>query len=189
MTIFFTADEHYGHTNKVGGIIKFCNRPFDNITDHDRTTISNHNEVVGPNDTVIHGGDFSWKSVNRTIEIIEQLNGKHIMLKGSHDKAITKIARRQPDLFEYAGYMYELVVHNKYHVTVCHYCMRTWPKSHYNSWHCFAHSHGRLEAIGKQHDIGVDNNNYYPISFEQLKEIMEARPDNPNLVRDKRKPR
>lgn len=176
--IFFVADEHYGH----GNIIKFCDRPFDNIMDHDETMISNHNEVIGPNDTVIHGGDTSWRSVDRTIEIIKRLDGKHIMLKGSHDKVIEKISRREPNLFEYAGYMYELVAHNKYHITVCHYCMRTWPRSHYNSWHCFAHSHCKLNPIGKSHDIGVDCNNFYPISFDQLKDIMDTKPDNPNYV-------
>ncbi len=181
--IFITGDEHYGHTNKVGGIIKYCNRPFDNIIDHDETMISNHNEVVGPGDTVIHNGDFSWRSVSRTVEIIKQLNGKHIMIKGSHDKVMEKVARRYPDLIEYVGYgsafgSYELVVHNKYHIIVCHYNMRVWPRSHYNSWHCFAHSHCGLDPVGKSHDVGVDCNNFYPISFDQLKDIMDTKPDN-----------
>jgi len=47
----------------------------------------------------------------------------------------------------------------------------------------FAHSHGRLEPVGKSWDIGVDNNGYYPVSMDELVEIMEKRPDNPNLVK------
>jgi calcineurin-like phosphoesterase family protein len=61
--------------------------------------------------------------------------------------------------------------------------MRTWARSHYNSWQLYGHSHGKLEPIGKQWDIGVDNNNYYPVSFDQITEIMKTRPDNPNLIK------
>ncbi len=66
-------------------------------------------------------------------------------------------------------------------ITMCHYCMRVWHLSHYNSWHVFGHSHGRLEAIGKSFDVGVDCNNFKPISWEELKIIMNKRPDNFNL--------
>lgn len=44
-------------------------------------------------------------------------------------------------------------------------------------------SHGELEPIGKSWDVGVDNNDYYPVSFNQLQKIMESRPDNPNLIK------
>jgi len=67
-------------------------------------------------------------------------------------------------------------------VVVCHYAMRVWPKSHYNSWQLYGHSHGRLGGIGKQYDIGVDNNNFYPVSFNEICEIMQNKPDNSNLV-------
>jgi calcineurin-like phosphoesterase family protein len=70
-------------------------------------------------------------------------------------------------------------------IIVDHYAMRRWSRSHYNSWQLFGHSHGKLEPSGKQWDIGVDNNNFYPVSFNQLKKIMKERPDNENLVRTK----
>jgi len=186
--IFFTGDEHYGHTSRAGGIIKYCDRPFDNIVDHDEAIISNLNEVVDPRDTVIHNGDFSWRSVNRTIEIIKRLNGIHIFvvaLRGGHDKVIRKISRRYPDLSECIPYIYELTLYNKYHITICHYKMEVWPRSHYNSWHCFAHSHCKLRSTGKSHDIGVDCNNFYPLSFDQLKDIMDAKPDNFNYIKNR----
>lgn len=43
--------------------------------------------------------------------------------------------------------------------------------------------YGRLQPVGKQHDIGVDNNTFYPVSAERIVEIMKDRPDNPNLIR------
>jgi len=45
------------------------------------------------------------------------------------------------------------------------------------------HSHGGLNPIGKQYDIGVDNNNFYPISYEQLRIIMKDKPDNFNYIK------
>jgi calcineurin-like phosphoesterase family protein len=65
--------------------------------------------------------------------------------------------------------------------------MAAWPRSHYNSWQLFGHSHGKRWTQGKQHDVGVDNNNYYPVSFDRIVEIMKERPDNPNYttLRDK----
>lgn len=186
--IFFTADEHYFHASRSGGIIEYCNRPFKDINEMHEGLISNHNEVVKGNDTVIHAGDFSMRNVDRTAEIIERLNGKHIFivsLKGGHDRVIRKISNRHPNMFELIPYVYELILHNKYHVTICHYCMRTWPRSHYNTWHLFAHSHCRLEAIGKSHDIGVDCNNYYPLSEDQIIDIMNDRPDNPGYIKSR----
>jgi len=183
--IFFDGDQHYGHRSKSGGIIAYCNRPFVDLEEMRETLIANSNEVICPKDTVIHASDFSMGPVEETVEIIKRLNGKHIFLvslKGGHDKVIRKISRKYPGLFECVPYIHELVLHNKYHIVVCHYCMRTWPRSHYNSWHLFAHSHCRLEPIGKSHDIGVDCNNFYPYSSDQIMKIMDEKPDNPNYV-------
>jgi calcineurin-like phosphoesterase family protein len=68
------------------------------------------------------------------------------------------------------------------YIVLCHYAMRVWPRSHYNSIQLHGHSHGRLLPIGKQWDVGVDNNNYHPVPFDQIIEIMSVREDNFNLV-------
>jgi calcineurin-like phosphoesterase family protein len=71
------------------------------------------------------------------------------------------------------------------YVVACHYAMKVWPRSHYNSWQLFDHSHGTLEPIGKQWDVGVDDNNLSPVSFEELRAVMRTRPDNADLVRNR----
>ena len=58
---FFTADEHYGHTN----IIKYCRRPFSTVQDMDRELVRRHNEVVKDSDTVIHAGDFTLQNYTK----------------------------------------------------------------------------------------------------------------------------
>ena len=80
---FFTADEHYGHKN----IIDYCNRPFSSIEEMDEELIARHNEIVGPNDIVIHVGDFTLMDQERSVhaDYIRKLVGQHIFLQGSHD--------------------------------------------------------------------------------------------------------
>ncbi|MGD8799649.1 MAG: hypothetical protein PVJ44_14050 [Desulfobacterales bacterium] len=167
---FFTADEHFGHAN----MIKYCNRPFTSVDEMDAGIIQRHNEIVGPKDVVIHAGDFTLSKKPFAENYIRQLNGTHIFLKGSHDywmkKSATAIWEREMEGF---------------YVVVCHFAMRVWPRSHYNSWQLYGHSHGKLTPIGKQWDIGVDNNDFYPVSFNKVREIMQNRPDNPNFVGNK----
>jgi calcineurin-like phosphoesterase family protein len=46
--------------------------------------------------------------------------------------------------------------------------MRSWPLSHYASWHLFGHHHGRLESYGLSFDCGTDTNNFYPYSLDDV---------------------
>jgi calcineurin-like phosphoesterase family protein len=164
---FFTADEHYGHKN----ILRYCRRPFASAEEMGQELIRRHNEVVGADDTVIHAGDFTLLKKTEAEKYLRQLRGHHCFLRGSHDRWLGKAAPA----------MLELTIEGQC-IVVCHYAMRVWPRSHYNSWQLFGHSHGKLDPVGKQWDIGVDNNNFYPVSFEQLRAIMLSRPDNPNLI-------
>ena len=166
--LFFTADEHYGHKN----IIKYCNRPFKTTEEMDDEIIKRHNEVVNNDDVVVHGGDFTLKGSNQAKEYISKLKGKHIFLMGSHDKWLLDTDYK---------YIWRKRIDNQL-IVVCHYAFRVWEQSHYNSWNLFGHSHSKLESQGKQHDIGVDNNDFYPISFYNLKGIMKNKPDNSNVI-------
>ena len=165
---FFTADEHYGHRN----IIKYCNRPFKSVEEMDSEIIRRHNEKVSKNDTTIHAGDFTLsKDRAKAQDYVKRLNGNHVFLRGSHDYWLDN---RYHEIWERTI--------GDTHLVVCHYAMRTWARSHYKSWMLYGHSHGTLDPIGKQHDVGVDNNGFYPVSFEEIKAVMGDRPDNPNFI-------
>ena len=69
--IYFTSDHHFGHAN----IIRFCNRPFATVEEMDAELIRRHNEVVGPQDIVVHAGDFAYRSARPPQSYLEQLNG------------------------------------------------------------------------------------------------------------------
>lgn len=142
--------------------------------------IYRHNSIVKEKDITIHAGDFMlMKDKIAAEKIIKRLNGKHIFLMGSHDEWLKNNPRN-------AGYILEQNF-NGHFIVICHYAMRTWHRSHYNSWHLYAHSHGHLPSIGKSMDIGVDCNNYYPFSLDQIISLMEVKEDNPNLVVNSKK--
>lgn len=175
MTHWFTADQHFWH----GNILKFEHgqdhhaRPFGDLEEMHEALVVNHNSVVRPGDTVVHVGDFSFGSKEMSMGVFRELNGSHVIVQGSHDKWLGKLPRGAGAV-RYAGQIWTGMVEEQ-QVVACHYAMRVWPGSHYGSWLVYAHSHGRLPPLGKSHDVGVDNNGYFPVSFGQLREIMEGR--------------
>ena len=148
-----TGDEHYGHYE----IINRCERPFSSLQEMEKELINRHNEVVSKNDRVIHIGDFSFYGKDNTNKIISMLNGHHTFLKGDHDK---KWLKGHPELREFKI--------NRVSVICFHWPMLSWPKSFYGSIHLFAHCHGNLTHDKKAMDIGVDTNNFYPYSSQQI---------------------
>jgi len=160
MKYFFVSDEHYGHTK----ILKYCNRPFKDIKEMDDELIKRHNSLVSVEDVVIHAGDFTLRSKREAENYIRRLNGKHIFFKGSHDywnKNLPSVWEKEIDGI---------------YIVVCHYALRVWPRSHYGSINLYGHSHGNLEPFENQWDVGVDNNNFYPISLEDiLKKIKNSK--------------
>ena len=78
---FFTSDLHWGHKN----IIKFCNRPFKNVHDMNRSLVKNWNSVVTNNDTVYVIGDVFVCNPSTAAKYIKKLNGRKILIKGNHD--------------------------------------------------------------------------------------------------------
>jgi len=160
--IFFTADTHFDHAN----IIKYSNRPYRNVNEMNESIINNWNSIVKPEDTVYHLGDFSFGNPRK---FIDRLNGKILFIKGSHDKYIEAPYLRiiNPDgLKDEYG--------NSRYITLCHYSMRSWDKSHYASWCLFGHHHGSLEPYGLSFDVGVDCWNFFPVSLEQIDKKMST---------------
>lgn len=83
MTIFFTADTHFGHYN----IIKHCNRPFTDSREMDAELIKRWNETVSAEDIVWHLGDLSLSTnLAYLTPIMQQLNGRKRLIYGNHDR-------------------------------------------------------------------------------------------------------
>jgi len=167
---FFTADEHFGHTN----IIKYTNRPFSNVDEMNHTIISKNNEVVTNSDVVIHVGDFTLASKDFAATMIKQLNGQHIFIDGNHDYWLGGKSKQ----------VWEKTIKGQ-HIVCCHFPMYSWPRSHFGSWLCYGHHHGNFSVPCKAVDVGVDTNNFYPYSFEQLSKVMGEKPITPGTITKK----
>lgn len=78
---FFTSDTHFGHKK----VIEFCKRPFRDTQEMEETIIKNWNSIVKPNDLVFHLGDVFFCGKTKAKEIMDQLNGRKILIRGNHD--------------------------------------------------------------------------------------------------------
>lgn len=163
--IYFTSDTHFSHRN----ILKYCNRPFTSIEEHDETLITNWNSVVTTKDTVYHLGDFGFGSSKKLYELSLQLNGTIYLIQGNHDRATVKSPCK--DRFEWIKDLHKLTCQEKgntYQFILCHYAMRSWNKSYWGVPHLYGHSHGTLPFYKNSLDVGVDCNNFYPVNIKQV---------------------
>jgi len=160
---FFTADQHFGHKN----ILRYCNRPWDNINDHDLALVDLHNSCVKPDDLVYYLGDFALCAQGYIQGALQRLNGRKVLIRGNHDKPI------KGHLTQYFEeiYDYKKIVVEGQHIVLFHYPIANWHMKHYGAWHLHGHSHGNFPSSVPQQmvDVGVDMWDYKPVSFEQLK--------------------
>ena len=177
--IWFTSDLHFNHAN----IIKFCNRPWKTTEEMDEALISNWNSVVKPNDLIFDLGDFAFADRDKWIKLLEQLNGKHYLILGNHD-IIRWPGNKILPLFERVEYQLTLKIDGR-KVYLNHYPFLCYGGIYRDStskvYQLFGHVHSGPNCSGLdydrlinlfpyQYDVGVDNNNYTPISWEQVKD-------------------
>lgn len=164
MTIFFISDTHFDHTN----IIRFCNRPFQDVEEMNEKIIEDWNSVVSKNDEVWHLGDFSFsKDEERIKKHFDALNGKKSLLEGNHDHKETKNLpwAKVSRLFT--------MRHNKQSFVLCHYPMWAWDRQNQGSIHLYGHVHGKPNPIGgRSLDVGYDNGFSKPVSIDEITQKM-----------------
>ena len=182
--LWFTSDTHFNHAN----ILKFTNRPFENVTEHDEALIKNWNDRVGVNDTVFHLGDFCFGSSQKIVEIRERLNGNIVLIRGNHDDK--NIQRSLWGLFDEVLYQARIWIDGRT-VYLNHFPFLCFAHGSYElygddySINLFGHVHSgpncatddgsRLRMLyPTQYDVGVDNNGYSPISWNEVKTIIES---------------
>lgn len=188
--IWFTSDTHFGHSN----IIKYSERPFSTIEEHDSCFIDNINKVVKSSDVLYHLGDFVFcKNHHSAIHSIERityaLNCKTIHLRlGNHDHAIRKAKDYLLQHRVFASVLpYEEIKVSRdtwkqsHDITLCHYAMKVWNKSHRGALHLYGHSHSSLpdDPNSLSFDVGVDSclfghARFTPYSMDEVDHIMNS---------------
>lgn len=172
--LYFTADTHFNHA----GIIKSCKRPFYSVEYMDRFLVTSWNHTVSPQDTVWFLGDFSFYLDEDEIDkLVNKLNGNISFILGNHDKK--PLIRWHEKKYGFKPPVGKMVKDKKSgaKIWVSHYAHRVWPQSHYGSWHLYAHSHGNLEddPYSLSMDVGVDPNNFRPVSLIEVAKKMSKK--------------
>ena len=79
MKVYLISDTHFNHDM----IATYCHRP-ENFTE---ILMKRWNETVTPNDLVIHLGDFLIGNKQRASEILKNLHGQKVLVRGNHDES------------------------------------------------------------------------------------------------------
>ena len=84
MNIYLISDTHFGHAN----IIKYCNRPFKDVSEMNEVIFRNWNSVVSDDDIVYYLGDVGFFNYDKEgiSNLIIGLKGKKYLIKGNHDR-------------------------------------------------------------------------------------------------------
>lgn len=167
--LWFTSDTHFCHKN----IIRFCDRPFETIEEHNQGLVDNWNSVVPVDADVWHLGDFCFGGSAEWYHLVGALNGRIHLVLGNHD---TVASEPMLDLFESVHMMARLEVAGHRELWLSHFPLQTWPGKFYGkAWNLYGHIHSQTKPETEeetQYDVGVDRNEYKPVSYQAIVDIM-----------------
>lgn len=175
--VFFTSDTHFFHDR----IISHANRPFANVDEMNATLIRNWNKVVPRDGIVFHLGDFCMGTVAQWNSILDQLKGKIFLVAGNHDIALIN----SPVMKRFEGVDCEMdIVVGGQKLILNHFPLLVHGGRNTRTWQLFGHIHTnpvdnriidnkRMSMLASsQYDVEVDNNDFVPVPFEQIQEII-----------------
>jgi len=167
--IWLTGDYHLDHLNLWEGIRK---EEFSSLEEMNQVIWDNLFSRLCRKDTLYFLGDLAMKDtplIKLFLEKLSSLSINLLFIRGNHDKnGVLKWLR----YFNIDWHELTSIKINNQKLVLCHYSMRTWESSHRGSWQAHAHSHGNLCPAGFQWDVGVDANDFKPVSWPEFIEIM-----------------
>ena len=158
--IWFTSDYHLSHFN----IIRYENRPFQNINEMNKTIIENHNKLVHPEDAVYFLGDFSLVGKEKFAwykKHINMFNGQKHLILGNHDylKPFTYVSAGFISVHTALDIGEFILVHDPA-VSIIHKDRK---------WLC-GHVHSLFKMQKNVLNVGVDVWDFNPVSIDQVRE-------------------
>lgn len=180
--VYFTADTHFFDQR----VLRFRPR-YKDVDEMNEELIRRWNETVPPDGVVFHLGDLMVGSSELVTDLVNQLNGTILLIKGNHDdqsvyrsyqiKSKTKLILLGKE---------RVIVLNGHKIIMNHYPFLCYAGQYSGVWQLFGHVHSGQEVDGydlprlanllpNQYDVGIDNNDDRPISFLRLEDIMARR--------------
>lgn len=164
--VFVIGDLHLYHTN----IIKYCDRPFDNVTEMNNILVKNWNLTVKKTDTVFFLGDMVLGNNDR---VINHLNGKILFIRGNHDKS------RDPDSMhdrlkaKYKGIEFQYI-HNPDMLNGDKFDGWTIHGHHHNN---HPHKYPFFSREKRRFNVSVENIKYQPLAMSKIVDIINSDAD------------
>ncbi len=173
---FCIADTHFGHQWVIGFRPQFAN-----WMENDLTIASRWNNKVGKHDTVYLIGDYAFSALGH--RMVRLLNGKITLVAGNHDQ-------KKADYYMHLGFHDVVGVKNLRGYWLTHIPMHTQcvdePRVKGNI-HGHLHRNHVMQSLGFVHDDGghaekqhpkyfnvsVENIDYEPISFDDIKMLLD----------------
>lgn len=160
---FLISDTHFGHAN-ILNFKKKDGRPlregFKDIKDHDLELIKRWNSVVNKEDKVYHLGDVGFTNFPYIKNIFDSLNGTKVLIKGNHDNF--KLSQYM-QIFKDVRATHQLDKFVLSHVPLHPFSLDRWKGN------IHGHLHEHIIQDSKYLNICVEQINYTPISFEEIR--------------------
>ncbi|MDD6621622.1 MAG: metallophosphoesterase [Bacteroidales bacterium] len=178
--IWFTSDTHFFNTK----VIEYSHRPFASVEEMNEELIARWNSVVHRDGIVFHLGDFCFGNLDKWNYLLDRLKGKIFLVLGNHD--VRHINEDIVSRFECVAIQMRIHV-NGQKIYLNHFPFLSYSGDNHGTWQLHGHIHTNMQdsnIIDKQrlsmllpcqYDVGVDNNNFTPVSFRQVEQIMERR--------------
>lgn len=168
--IWFWSDLHFGHKN----IIKFSDRPFQDIPEMDEVLIKNFNELVKPDDISIWVGDVAFHQETDARKIVRRMNGYKILIVGNHD--IYKKKRVMNLAFDEVHLVYNFSIDDVV-VALTHYPLDNLPGGWFNV-HGHVHRNGHHAdevSMPTHYNVNCEFIDYKPIDMATLIQRIETK--------------
>jgi calcineurin-like phosphoesterase family protein len=160
--VYIWSDLHLGHSN----IIKYGERPFQNIEEMDDALINNWKKIIKPKDIIINLGDFAFKQTRIYLnKLVNELPGYKILILGNHDRK--KSMSFWMDVGFNEVYKYPIIYVEKY--ILSHEPVQMIENMPYINIH--GHIHNKKIKNKNQINVSVEQTNYKPISFKKIIKI------------------
>lgn len=165
---FVSGDLHLNH----GNIIKYCDRPFDSVHEMNQQLVTNWNDTVGPDDTVVFLGDlcFYYGDIT-THDWLHALNGEIVYIRGNHDDA------------ESINYEDEYILETDRRQYFCTHRPDDVPDD-WEGWVIHGHHHNNdvesypfLDPVNKRINAAPELMGYTPYSVERIENAIELADD------------
>ena len=154
--IWFIADTHFDDER----ILKYENRPFQDVNEMNQCIIGNWNRLVKEDDLVYLIGDIGNEAY------ISSLNGKKYLIKGNHDT-------KSNELYRQAGFVevYDKPIILDNFWILSHEPMYVNVNMPYANIFGHVHNCAIYKTFSKQHYcVTVERTGYGPVGFDEIKE-------------------